>query len=83
MAGYHVTDIKKGEIGELSKVHEELEEAIDAEFQGCRVMLLVELSDMLGAIEAYLEKHMPGITLDDLRSMSDVTRRAFRSGARK
>lgn len=46
-------------------------------------MLLVELSDMLGAIEAYLEKHTPGITLDDLRSMSDITRRAFRTGARK
>lgn len=81
--GYHLTDIEKGNIGELSKVREELDEALDAEAQCCKVMLLVELSDMLGAIEAYLEKHIPGVTLDDLRSMSDITRRAFRSGARR
>lgn len=28
--GYHVTSIKKGELGELSKVQEELDEAFDA-----------------------------------------------------
>jgi hypothetical protein len=83
MFGYHITDIKKGELGELSKIREELEEAIDAELQDCRIMLLIELSDMLGAIDAYLKKHIPGITLDDLRSMSNITCRAFRTGNRK
>lgn len=28
--GYHITTIKKGELGELSKVQEELDEAVDA-----------------------------------------------------
>jgi hypothetical protein len=74
---------QKGKLGELSKVQEELDEAADAEAQHCRVMLLVELSDIVGAIESYLEKHMPDFTLADLRRMSKVTKRAFRSGFRR
>lgn len=83
MAGYHIRNIQKGEIGELSKVFEEVEEALDAETQGSKVMVLVELSDMLGAIEAYLEKHHPGMQLTDLMIMSNITRRVFREGHRK
>ncbi len=80
--GYHLSDIPKGEIGELSKIREELAEAQDAEDQGVSLMTLLELSDLIGAVEAYLETHHPWFTLDDLRRMSDVTRRAFRSGRR-
>lgn len=80
--GYHLREIKRGKLGELSKIQEELDEAKDAEEQGVRIMLLVELADMIGAIEGYLEKHFPGMTLDDLKGMSNVTRRAFESGAR-
>lgn len=83
MAGYHLRDIERGTIGELSKIGEEFEEALDAEEQGCKLMLLIELSDMLGAMEAYLEKHHPTFTMMDLYKMSSITRRAFRTGARK
>lgn len=80
--GYHTTDIPKGAVGELSKVREELLEAMDAEAQGCRLMVLVELSDMLGAVRLYMEKYHPGYTMDDLLKMSDITRRVFENGHR-
>lgn len=80
---YHLREIPKGEIGELSKVMEECNEALDAEEQGCSVMVLVELSDMIGAIELYLKKYHPSISLDDLKTMSNITQRAFNSGHRK
>ena len=80
--GYHLKPIEKGELGELSKVREELDEAVDAQEQGVSVMVLVELSDLVGAVEAYLAKHHPGTTLEDLQKMAAVTRRAFQSGRR-
>lgn len=82
MAGYHLKEIEKGILGELSKIYEEVEEVKDAEEQGINIMLLVELSDMLGAVESYLEKHHPSITLQDLIKMKDVTKRAFETGGR-
>jgi hypothetical protein len=83
MAGYHKREIKKGIIGELSKIYEEVEEIKDAEEQGIDIMLLVELSDMIGATQLYLEKYHPSITIEDLIKMSEVTQRAFKSGGRK
>jgi hypothetical protein len=80
--GYHLRTITCGEFGELSKVQEELEEAMDAEEQGVDIMVLLELSDLLGAIDGYLAKHYPDTNMEDLKRMSDVTQRAFRSGAR-
>lgn len=82
MAGYHLKEIKKGVVGELSKVYEEVEEIKDAEEQGVDVMILVELSDMLGATQLYLEKHHPSISIQDLLKMSEVTQRAFKTGGR-
>lgn len=81
--GYHVTVIKKGELGEISKIKEEVDELVDAELQGCKVMVLVELADLLGAVDAYLEKKKYGITLEDLHVMSRITKRAFVNGHRK
>ncbi len=81
--GYHLTRIDKGVIGEVSKIQEEFEEFIDATKQGVAVMQLVELSDMLGAIERWLEKYHPNVTLNQLAKMKDVTRRAFDNGHRK
>lgn len=78
---YHLDEIKRGVLGELSKVREELDEAIDAEKQNCKIMLLVELSDMIGAIEAVAEKN--GSTLEDLLTMQKITKRAFVSGHRE
>ena len=80
--GYHLKPIEKGVLGELSKIREELDEAVDAQEQGVAVMVLVELSDLVGAVEAYLIKHHPGTTLEDLQKMAAVTRRAFQSGRR-
>ena len=81
--GYHLRRITKGELGELSKIQEELDEAKDAAAQGVKLMELIELSDVIGAIERYLERHHTGTTLEDLIAMHKVTRRAFESGMRK
>lgn len=80
--GYHLRPIEKGEFGQASKIYEEVEEFRESLEQGVAVMALVELSDLLGAIEGYLSCHHPSITLDDLRQMSAVTQRAFRNGHR-
>jgi hypothetical protein len=81
--GYHLKKIKKGEVGEVSKIVEEVQELEDSLDQNCKIMALVELSDLYGAMEAYLERHHPGTTMDDLKNMSAITKRAFRDGSRK
>lgn len=78
--GYHVTDIKKGKLGEVSKILEETFELSDAEFQGSTIMQLVECSDIYGALEEYVKKL--GHTMDDLKKFSDITKRAFKNGHR-
>ena len=80
--GYHLTFIPKGEIGESSKLLEEVLELQDAEQQEAKIMALVELSDLIGAIALYLEKHHPSTDIDDLIVMSRITRRAFENGRR-
>lgn len=79
--GYHLKEITKGVYGELSKVREELEEAEDGLQQNNKILVLVELSDLYGALEEYVHKHH-GITMEDLKIMSDATKRAFGSGRR-
>jgi hypothetical protein len=83
MAGYHLREIEKGVVGELSKIYEEVEEIKDSAEQGVDIMLLVELSDLVGAVQLYLRKHHPSITLEDLVKMSNVTQRAFETGGRE
>jgi len=79
--GYHLTSIKKGKLGEFSKIEEEFNEAEDAMKQDNPVMVLLELSDMIGAIESYCKtKH--NITLEQLINMSKATQRAFKDGTR-
>jgi hypothetical protein len=78
--GYHLTDIPKGVLGNLSKIREELEEAEDAAAQGVVLMELIELSDLYGALKARVERL--GHTIEDLAKMSAVTVRAFQSGRR-
>lgn len=83
-AGYHLTNIPKGVFGEFSKIEEEFHELKDSIKQDNRVMTLIELADLMGAIEAYLKKEYNGtMSLDDLRRMMETTKRAFESGARK
>ena len=81
MAGYHKNKIGKGVLGEFSKIREEVLEAEDALEQNNKVMLLVELCDLIGAIEAYVEKH--NMNLDDLITMKNATKGAFLDGTRK
>lgn len=79
--GYHIHNIKKGEIGELSKIEEELAELQDALYQESKIMALVELSDLYGAIELFTEKHF-NMKMEDLAKMSKITQRAFKNGHR-
>jgi hypothetical protein len=84
MAGYHLTKIEKGVYGEFSKIVEEIHELIDAHGQENRVMELVELSDLICAIEAYIKKqYKDSVTIHDLVIHSAATQRAFACGDRK
>ena len=79
--GYHAKKIERGTIGEFSKIREEFLEAEDAFDQDNKIMLLVELSDLLGAIEEYcLSTH--NISIDSIIKMKDATKRAFLDGTR-
>lgn len=62
--GFHKREIAKGEYGKLSKIREELEEAEDAEEQNQKLMVLLELADIIGACEGVAKKY--GHSLDDL-----------------
>jgi hypothetical protein len=81
--GYHTREIDKGEYGEVSKIKEEWEEFLDAWGQGAKLLQLCELSDMYGAMAAYVEKHFPGMSMIDIEVMSEMTRSSFREGRRK
>lgn len=78
---YHLVEIKKGVLGKSSKIQEELDELIDAENQNNRIMAMVELSDLYGALEALAQSY--NLNMEDLRTMSEATKRAFNSGHRK
>lgn len=80
--GYHLREIEKGEVGKLSKIFEEVEEIKDSSEQGVELMVLMELSDLVGAIEHFLSENHPSLTLKDLSLMASVTKRAFDSGRR-
>lgn len=80
--GYHLATIKKGKYGEPSKILEEAEELMDAHDQKAKIMALHELSDLYGAMKAYLQKYHPGYTMNDVEVMSNLTSRAFQNGHR-
>lgn len=84
MAGYHLTEIERGKYGDFSKIKEEFQELNDAHEQSNRLMELIELSDLICAIDGYLNKHFKGaITIQDLIVQSNATKRSFSSGERK
>lgn len=80
--GYHISDIPKGEFGTIEKIVEEALELQDANKQNCKVMMLVELSDLYGAIRGFLNNNFPDIKMSDLEKMSNITERAFDNGFR-
>ncbi len=81
--GYHKMDIPKGKYGSYEKIKEELYELEDSINQNNKLMTLIELSDLIGAIEGYLKQNYNNITLEDLKIMKEATKNAFISGVRK
>ena len=79
--GYHTAKIPKGVFGEASKITEEYYEWLDALSQGVKILELVELADLIGAIEGYAAKQY-SISLQDLIQMKSLTERAFIDGTR-
>lgn len=78
--GYHKSKIIKGTLGEFSKIEEEFLEFKDAWEQNIPILQLVELSDMIGAIEFYIKKY--NLTIQDLIDMNELTKSAFQDGRR-
>ncbi len=78
--GYHMTKIPRGKYGEFSKIEEEFLELKDAEDQDNPIMILCEMSDLIGAMEAYAKKW--NITLGEILLMKNATQSAFRDGSR-
>lgn len=61
---FHKNEISKGIYGELSKIQEELDEAYDALAQNQELMLLIELADIIGAVEGVSKKY--GFSIEQL-----------------
>jgi len=70
---YHLVPIRKGILGEISKIQEELDELKDAENQNNKILIHIELADLYGALEFYCESH--DLTMDDLKNFSDLTKK--------
>lgn len=64
LPGYHLIHIEKGCNGEPSKIIEEIIELIDAESQNAKIMALIEISDLIGSIELYIDKYEIQYALD-------------------
>ncbi|MEL7338878.1 MAG: hypothetical protein AAGM67_00225, partial [Bacteroidota bacterium] len=82
ITGYHKKQVQRGVLGEFSKIREEFEELEDAVEQDAKVLIQCELADLLGAIEFYIEQQFPGLTLDDIIKMKQMTRASFERGIR-
>jgi hypothetical protein len=80
--GYHKAKIDKGKFGEISKIQEELDELKDSMDQQVVIMALVELADIYGAMEGFLDRYFPSITMEDVKKMSELTKHAFQTGDR-
>lgn len=81
LPGYHNALIQKNSIGTFEKILEEFEELKDAKMSKNKIMELVEISDLIGAIQLYIKKEY-NMTMDDLDVMNKTTQRAFLNGRR-
>ena len=79
--GYHKREIQKGVLGDFSKIKEEFDELSDAFEQGDKILQLCELTDLVGAIESYVESKF-NLTLEDLIVFSNKTKSAFKEKKR-
>lgn len=77
MSKFHIREIPKGTYGELSKIKEELEEAYDAEERQHKLMLIFELSDIVGAVAGVAEKY--NFSLDDLVKFAKLRSEVFKA----
>ena len=80
--GYHNTIIPRSIVGSFDKILEEVEELKDAILSKNKIMELVEISDLYGAIELYLKKNHPNISMTDIDIMNKTTQKAFLNGRR-
>ena len=80
--GYHDEIIGKAQIGTFEKILEEIDEMKDAHLSKNKVMELVEISDLYGAIEFYVSKNYPSLSMKEIKKMSQTTKRAFENGRR-
>ncbi len=69
--------------GHFSKIEEEFHELKDAMNQQDRVLALVELSDLIGAIDGFLKNEFKTIDFNDIIKFSKLTQNAFETGDRK
>lgn len=79
--GYHLREIQKGILGKPSKIREEVDELEEALEQDNRILALVELSDIYGALK--LVALSLGTNMQEVVKMSEATERAFMDGSRK
>ena len=80
--GYHKTTIPKGTIGQFSKIEEEFLELKDGVEQGDKILQIVELTDLIGAIDLY-SYYQFGLSLEDLIKFTRKTQQAFKDGSRE
>lgn len=77
---YHKIKITKHEHDSPFKIGEEYLEFLDSIGTNNPIMAIQELSDLYGCIELQAKKL--GVTMDNLKKMSDLTREVFLSGSR-
>lgn len=78
---YHKKNIEKGVYGDFSKITEEYEELKDAIDQDCKILILNEISDLLGSIKGFVEKNT-NYNLTDFIQMMELTESSFKEGKR-
>lgn len=78
---YHKLKIHKHAVGSPYKIQEEFLEYIDSLATGNLVMAVQELSDLYGCIETEIQKF--GMTVQELKVISDLMKEVFDSGTRQ
>lgn len=77
---YHKLSIHKHNHKSPFKLQEEVLEYLDAISSNNKIMAIQELSDLYGCLENEISKF--GLTIEDLKIMSDTTKQVFEKGTR-
>jgi len=78
---YHKIKICKHDVKSPFKLQEEFFEYLDAVANKNPIMAVQELSDLYGCLENEISKY--GMSVEDLKKMSELTKSVFKSGLRK